>query len=132
MLGRFHDALDAFRRAEKLSSRPDAEVFHCIGELLLRKANLPTGGEQLPPIAQAVAATPHGDRSAVQLVPLDAIVADTNLAAAKQYFQRAIENDGRQVDSFRKLANIHVRESQLTKAIEMLERSVLYVLFLFM
>lgn len=52
-----------------------------------------------------------------------------NLAVAKQYFQRAIENDGRQVDSFRKLADIHVRESQPAKAIEMLEKSVLYVVF---
>lgn len=122
MLGRFHHALDAFQRAEKLVQRPDAEVFHLIGELLLRKTKIFTV-DQTPAIDDVESTTPSAQR--ICLFPVDGDVSGTNLAEAKQYFWKAIENDGRQVESFRKLATIHMRESKYAEAIEMLESCVL-------
>lgn len=34
-MGRYEQALQVFREAEELSNRPDNEIFHFIGEILL-------------------------------------------------------------------------------------------------
>lgn len=104
MLGRYKHALDALRRAELLLTRPDAEVFYLIGDLFLRRA----------------------DRNDFQL-EADAKKSErlANWSEAKLNFEKAIELDGRRVDSFKKLSSIYVRERHLSKAIEMLEACVL-------
>lgn len=114
-LGRIRHALDAFRRAETISTRPDAEIFYHIGELLMRKSEQNTAD---PPTISKQQGTSIAKEAVVgpSLPALNAYVVE-----AKQYFMQSIQHDNRQVQSFRKLSTIFVRESDYPRAIEMLE-----------
>lgn len=50
-----------------------------------------------------------------------------NVSEAKEYFKRAIMG-GKQIQSYKKLASIYRKEKDYTKAIELLESSLLWVL----
>ncbi|XP_055837084.1 Bardet-Biedl syndrome 4 protein homolog [Episyrphus balteatus] len=96
-MGRFNQALGVFREAETLSPRQDHEIFHYIGELLYRKA---TNNKQLNTSSSE----------------------DEN--EAKIYFQRAVQN-GKKLESYQRLAEIYRKEKDYSKAIEILEMSLL-------
>lgn len=119
-LGRLRHALDAFRHAETLATRPDAEIFYHIGDLLLRKGE-PNSDEQPHETAANRKASIAKDATIVGTA-LPALNAD--VVEAKQYFMKSIQNDNRQVLSFRKLSAIFVRERDYPRAIEMLESVV--------
>lgn len=106
ILGRYKHAFNALERAESLLTRPDADIFYLLGALLLRKA------EQNDTYNTMQAENPMDFRSKY-------------LTEAKKYFLLSIEHDSRQVECFRKLSKVYMQESQISKAIEMLERCVL-------
>lgn len=113
--------MDAFRRAETLASRPDAETLHLIGELLLRN-----GEHQRSMMAAAVQqSSANGNRTtaADKAAQPDELIG-SQISEAKEYFIKAIQNDARMVESFRKLSRIYEHEADHAKAIEMLESIV--------
>lgn len=95
-VGRWKQSLEVFFKAELLLSRPDPQVYHYIGELLYMNEG-----------TMSVSST-----STIK-----------NLAAAKEYFQRAIQN-GKSIESYEKLALIYKEESNYPNAIEMLESTL--------
>ncbi|XP_037895767.1 Bardet-Biedl syndrome 4 protein homolog [Glossina fuscipes] len=96
VMGRYNQSLDTFREAEDLSTRLDHEIFHFIGELLLRSS---------------------ASRNQVEM-------ALKEQQEAKQYFQKAIQT-GKKLESFQRLAEIHRKEKDYSKAIEVLESCLL-------
>uniref|UniRef100_A0A1A9W2E1 Uncharacterized protein n=1 Tax=Glossina brevipalpis TaxID=37001 RepID=A0A1A9W2E1_9MUSC len=96
MMGRYNQSLDTFREAEDLSTRLDHEIFHFIGELLLRSS---------------------ASRNQIEM-------ALKEQQEAKQYFQKAIQT-GKKLESFQRLAEIHRKEKDYSKAIEVLESCLL-------
>uniref|UniRef100_A0A1B0A7I1 Uncharacterized protein n=1 Tax=Glossina pallidipes TaxID=7398 RepID=A0A1B0A7I1_GLOPL len=96
MMGRYNQSLDTFREAEDLSTRLDHEIFHFIGELLLRSS---------------------ASRNQVEM-------ALKEQQEAKLYFQKAIQT-GKKLESFQRLAEIHRKEKDYSKAIEVLESCLL-------
>uniref|UniRef100_A0A1B0FKH8 Uncharacterized protein n=1 Tax=Glossina morsitans morsitans TaxID=37546 RepID=A0A1B0FKH8_GLOMM len=96
MMGRYNQSLDTFREAEDLSTRVDHEIFHFIGELLLRSS---------------------ASRNQVEM-------ALKEQQEAKLYFQKAIQT-GKKLESFQRLAEIHRKEKDYSKAIEVLESCLL-------
>lgn len=91
-MGRFNQAIDVFQEAENLSPRPDHEIYHFMGEIFLRSA-----------------ATSKQSEFAFQ-----------EIAKAKQYFQKSMQC-GKNLQSFRCLAEIYRKERDYVKAIETLE-----------
>lgn len=112
ILGRYKHALDALKRAESLLTRPDTDIFYLLGDLLLRKAEM---SESYNNSSQAGTSTDLKSKY---------------LTEAKKYFILSVEHDGRQVESFRKLSNVYMQESQISKAIDMLESCIRYVLYI--
>lgn len=95
-MGRYNQSLAIFRDAEELSTRLDHEIFHFIGELLLRSA---------------------ASRNQLEL-------ANKEEQEAKAYFQKAVQT-GKKIESFQRLAEILRKEKQYHKAIEILDSSLL-------
>ncbi|XP_061400679.1 Bardet-Biedl syndrome 4 protein homolog [Musca vetustissima] len=95
-MGRYNQSLAIFRDAEELSTRLDHEIFHFIGELLLRSA---------------------ASRNELEM-------AQREEQEAKAYFQKAVQT-GKKVESFQRLAEILRKEKQYHKAIEVLESCLL-------
>lgn len=96
MMGRYNQSLGIFREAEELSTRLDHEIFHFIGELLLRSA---------------------ASRNQVEMAQQEEL-------EAKAYFQKAVQT-GKKLESFQRLAEIHRKEKEYNKAIEVLESCLL-------
>ncbi|KNC21821.1 putative Bardet-Biedl syndrome 4 protein [Lucilia cuprina] len=96
MMGRYNQSLSIFREAEELSTRLDHEIFHFIGELLLRSA---------------------AARNQYELAHQEEL-------EAKTYFQKAVQT-GKKLESFQRLAEIHRKEKEYNKAIEVLENCLL-------
>uniref|UniRef100_A0A1I8MMS2 Uncharacterized protein n=1 Tax=Musca domestica TaxID=7370 RepID=A0A1I8MMS2_MUSDO len=95
-MGRYNQSLAIFRDAEELSTRLDHEIFHFIGELLLRSAASRNEWE----------------------------MAQKEEQEAKVYFQKAVQT-GKKIESFQRLAEILRKEKQYHKAIEVLESCLL-------
>lgn len=95
-MGRYNQSLSIFREAEELSTRLDHEIFHFIGELLLRSA---------------------ASRNQVEMAHQEEL-------EAKAYFQKAVQT-GKKLESFQRLAEIHRKEKEYNKAIEVLENCLL-------
>ncbi|XP_073846172.1 Bardet-Biedl syndrome 4 [Musca autumnalis] len=95
-MGRYNQSLAIFRDAEELSTRLDHEIFHFIGELLLRSA---------------------ASRNEMEM-------AQKEEQEAKVYFQKAVQT-GKKIESFQRLAEILRKEKQYHKAIEVLESCLL-------
>uniref|UniRef100_A0A1I8Q8A9 Uncharacterized protein n=1 Tax=Stomoxys calcitrans TaxID=35570 RepID=A0A1I8Q8A9_STOCA len=96
IMGRYNQSLAIFRDAEELSTRLDHEIFHFIGELLLRSA----ASRNQPEMA-------HKEEQ-----------------EAKAYFQKAVQT-GKKIESFQRLAEILRKEKQYHKAIEVLDSCLL-------
>ncbi|TMW54550.1 hypothetical protein DOY81_000344 [Sarcophaga bullata] len=96
MMGRYNQSLSIFREAEELSTRLDHEIFHFIGELLLRSA---------------------ASRNQLQMAQKEEL-------EAKTYFQKAVQT-GKKLESFQRLAEIHRKAKEYHKAIEVLESCLL-------
>ena len=95
-MGRYNQSLSIFREAEELSTRLDHEIFHFIGELLLRSA---------------------ASRNQLQMAQKEEL-------EAKTYFQKAVQT-GKKLESFQRLAEIHRKGKEYHKAIEVLESCLL-------
>ncbi|XP_075169371.1 Bardet-Biedl syndrome 4 [Haematobia irritans] len=96
IMGRYNQSLAIFRDAEDLSTRLDHEIFHFIGELLLRSA---------------------ASRNQAEMVHKEE-------QEAKAYFQKAVQT-GKKIESFQRLAEILRKEKQYHKAIEVLDSCLL-------
>lgn len=120
LLGRYQHAMDAFRRAETLALHPDAETLHLIGEMLLRNGEHQRSKKAT---VQRTSADGNGPDPVDNDATADELIC-SHISEAKQYLIKAIQNDARMVESFRKLSRIYEHESDYSKAIEMLESIV--------
>lgn len=96
-MGRYSQALETFQQACVLGSSLDYEISHYIGELLLHSA----------------AARDHKETASQELLE------------AKQHFLRSVKV-GKKLESFQRLAELHRRDKEYLKAIEVLEGYLLY------
>lgn len=95
-MGRYSQSLDIFRQAGDVGRSLDHEIYHYIGELLLHSA---AACEQKETACQT-------------------------LAEAKQYFQKSVQI-GKKLESFQKLAELHRKDKEYLKAIDVLESYLL-------
>lgn len=94
-MGRIKQSLDVFKEAENMINRSDHEIYHFIGEILLKNKEFHRK---------------HYNNSNHQ----------NEINEAKKYLQNAVMH-GKKLESYQKLANIYEMEKDYNKAIDILE-----------